>query len=474
MINTAGSVTTNTADAELWQTATAVLNANWSGDYTVPSRTLYPHQWSWDAAFVSIGLAHIAPERAWRDLRSLFAAQWPDGRVPHIVFDPGIAERDYFPGPTFWTGPASPAGPPVPGGPTVGDGVRVPAGPGRPGGLTGPERRRAAGTTGIVQPPVHAVAAWEIYRRDPGGTAEAELRWLYPRLVAQQDYLAGARDAGGAGLTSIVHPWESGLDNSPAWDEALAAVPGAPELLSTYGRRDIQVSAAEHRPTDKDYARYLAIAAAYRDGGYQDADPADRQPFLVECPGFNALCGAAELALARIAEVVGADPAGHLARASAITRTLVDRLYEPATGMFHALDVHTGRLSPARCVNGLVPLVLPDLPATQVAALVDAAESARFGVTDRMPVASYDRTAADFDSLRYWRGPVWINMNWLLWRGLRAHGRGSVAGTLRTAMLNLVRRSGCYEYFHAGNGQGIGSPAFSWTAALTLDLLADG
>ena len=99
-----------------------------------PPGGLYPHQWSWDAAFIAIGLAYVNPTRAWRDLRSLFEAQWPDGRVPHIVFDPATAEDDYFPGPGFWD---------------------VPAYGGRP----------ARGSTGLVQPPLHAVAAWEVYRR---------------------------------------------------------------------------------------------------------------------------------------------------------------------------------------------------------------------------------------------------------------------------------------------------------------------
>jgi hypothetical protein len=120
--------------AELWNSAARVLETNWSGGHMVPSRRLYPHQWSWDAAFIAIGLAYVNPTRAWRDLRSLFEAQWPDGRVPHIVFDPATAEDDYFPGPAFWNVP-------------------------------GYRNRPARGSTGIVQPPMHAVAAWDVYRR---------------------------------------------------------------------------------------------------------------------------------------------------------------------------------------------------------------------------------------------------------------------------------------------------------------------
>ena len=61
---------------------------------TGPNRAprLYPHQWSWDSAFIAIGLAHIDAERALRELETLFAAQWADGRVPHIVFNPASGD----------------------------------------------------------------------------------------------------------------------------------------------------------------------------------------------------------------------------------------------------------------------------------------------------------------------------------------------------------------------------------------------
>jgi hypothetical protein len=436
--------------ADLWNSAVRVLDTNWSDDHVVPSRGLYPHQWSWDAAFIAVGLAYVNPTRAWRDLRSLFEAQWPDGRVPHIVFDPRTAENDYFPGPGFWD---------------------VPAYGGRP----------ARGSTGLVQPPLHAVAAWEVYRRAAShGVACARaagdhLAWLYPRLVAQQEYLTGRRDAGGDGLVSIVHPWESGLDNSPSWDAALAAVPADLTLLRRFRRRDIENAATAHRPTDLDYARYVGLVVDYRDSGYADTDLAHRHGFVVECPSFNAILAAAELALARIAGVVGADPGQHRQRAKRITTAISAHLFDPRTRTFRSRDVRTRTLSPARCVNGLMPLLLPDLPTGQVGAIMAEARSPRFGLPARtgLPVPSYDRTAPDFDPLRYWRGPIWINANWLLRRGMLMHGYHDEAEELRTAMIRLVHTSGHFEYYHPDTGAGIGAPTFSWTAALSLDLLAD-
>jgi hypothetical protein len=436
--------------ADLWNSAARVLDTNWSGDHMVPSRGLYPHQWSWDAAFIAVGLAYVNPTRAWRDLRSLFEAQWPDGRVPHIVFDPRTAEDDYFPGPGFWD---------------------VPAYGGRP----------ARGSTGLVQPPLHAVAAWEVYRRAASHGAAcaheagAQLAWLYPRLVAQQEYLTRRRDVSGDGLVSIVHPWESGLDNSPSWDSALAAVPADLTLLDRHRRRDIKNADPAHRPTDLDYARYVGLVAGYRDGGYSDTGLAQRHDFVVECPSFNAIVAAAELALAHIAGVVGADPARHRRRARRITAAISTQLFDPRTQTFRSRDVLTRTLSPARCINGLMPLLLPELPTGQAEAIMAEARSVRFGLPERtgLPLPSYDRTAPDFDPLRYWRGPAWINVNWLLRRGMLVQGYFGEAEDLRTAMIRLVHRSGHFEYYHPETGAGIGAPVFSWTAALSLDLLAD-
>jgi hypothetical protein len=68
--------------------ARAVLDFNWTGEYTMPGPRLYPHQWSWDAAFIAIGYSHYDQERATRGLRHLFEAQWKNGLLPQLVFNP--------------------------------------------------------------------------------------------------------------------------------------------------------------------------------------------------------------------------------------------------------------------------------------------------------------------------------------------------------------------------------------------------
>lgn len=421
--------------ADLDRGARRVLVANWRRHATVPAARLYPHQWSWDSAFVAIGSRHLSPARAQRELESLFGAQWRDGRVPHIVFDPHVHADAYFPGPSFWRSAAAPGAPPVP-------------------------------TSGIVQPPAHALAAWLTYRADPAAArARGFLPRIYPRLVAWHRYLSTRRDLTGSGLMAVVHPWESGMDNSPAWDVPLSRITPVP--AGEYTRRDLTHAAAAERPTGDDYGRYVRLARDYRDAGYADTPPV--HAFAVEDPLCNALLAAGEHALASMAGELGADPGPHRAAAGRITAALVASLYDTSAGIFFARDAHTGAHLRSYSVSGLLPLVVPGLPvATE---LVKTALGDRFALDRACPLPSYDLTAADHDPGRYWRGPGWMNTSWLFWYGLRVHDEPQLADDLRGRLLDRVRDAGFREYFDPLTGTGHGAGDFSWTAALTLDLI---
>ncbi|WP_416985013.1 MGH1-like glycoside hydrolase domain-containing protein [Streptomyces sp. T028] len=420
--------------------AVRVLEDNWTGSSTVPSRRLYPHQWSWDSAFVAIGLRHVSPLRAQTELETLLAAQWGDGRIPHIVFNPSVPLDAYFPSPDFWRSSTA----------------------GRAAGAP-----RTVQTSGIVQPPVHALAAWLVHRADPGlSRARGFLARVYPRLAAWHRYLLHRRDLGGGGLVSVVHPWEQGMDNAPSWDAPLARV--APAPARSFRRADLDHGAAEDRPTDLDYGRYVRLAADYRDAGYADGSGG----FAVEDPSFNALLIASEHALARIARELGATATARHARAQRLTAALVERLWDPTEGMFFCRDVHGGGLVRERGVSGLVPLLLPDLPREVVAAVVRTLRGPHFGVgTTTRLVPSYDLLGEAFDPHRYWRGPAWFNTAWLLERGLRLHGHLADADALRAAVLDTALTSDFAEYVDPYTGEACGATGFSWTAALTLDLL---
>ncbi|GEC05930.1 hypothetical protein SSP24_35850 [Streptomyces spinoverrucosus] len=416
--------------------AERVLAGNWTGTSTVPSRGLYPHQWSWDSGFIAIGLRHVSPLRAQIELETLLAAQWGDGRIPHIVFNASVPLDAYFPSPDFWRSSTA----------------------GRAAGAP-----RTVQTSGIVQPPVHALAAWLVHCADPGlSRARGFLAGVYPRLAAWHRYLLHRRDLGGAGLASVVHPWEQGMDNSPCWDAPLARITPAP--ARSFRRADLDHGAPEDRPTDLDYGRYVRLATDYRERGYADGV----SDFAVEDPAFNALLIASEHALARIARELGATGTARHARAERLTGVLIERLWDRAAGMFFCRDLRNGELIPERSVSGLIPLLLPTLPRNITAALVRTLDGPHFGA--RL-VPSYDLLGEAFDPHRYWRGPAWFNTNWLVERGLRVRGDTERADVLRDAMLDTADTSGFAEYVDPHTGEACGATGFSWTAALTLDLL---
>ncbi|MFD8154650.1 trehalase family glycosidase [Streptomyces sp. NPDC059720] len=422
--------------------AARVLLDNWTGTSTVPSRTLYPHQWSWDSAFVAIGLRHLSARRAQRELESLLAGQWADGRVPHIVFNSDLPHGAYFPSPDFWQ--SSRAG-------------RAAGAP------TTPE------TSGIVQPPVHALAAWLVHRADPELSARRGfLARVLPRLQAWHDYLLTRRDLGGGGLAAVVHPWEPGMDNSPCWDRALTRV--EPAASSMFRRADLQHGHPADRPTDLDYGRYVRLAADYRAAGYDDRTA--RHAFALEDPAFNALLIVSELALADLARALDRPHRHHRERAGLLTRRLVTRLWDGAAGQFLVRDLASDTLVTERGVTGLIPLVVPHLPREIATRLCATLASEHFTAPGTRLVPSYDLTGRAFDPARYWRGPAWFNTAWLVHHGLRTHGRHAHAEELRVGFLEQAGRTGFAEYVDPVTGAGRGARRFSWTAALTLDLLS--
>jgi hypothetical protein len=436
---------TTSQRSRLIRDAVAVLDRNWRGDHTVPSGELYPHQWSWDTAFIAIGRSWFDQRRAQQELEHLFTGQWSNGMVPHIVFNPAVADDAYFPGPAFWHSERAPASP------------------------------RDVATSGITQPPLHARAVLEVVRQAvDADAARGFVERIYPRLAAQHAFLLEVRDVAGHGLAAIVHPWESGMDNSPAWDHDVDDLHIPPDAVPDDQRRDTEHADARDRPDDATYDRFVYLAARYRDAGYSDADLAATCPFLVEDPLFNSVLLWSLDAMSELAELVGDDPTPHGRAADRVRAALRARLWDPVAGRYCARDVAADRRSPEDTITSLMPVLDPMLPAPMVDAITGVLDSPEFRPSadpDHFMAPSFDLAARGFDPRQYWRGPIWINTDWLLWRGLRAHGRARIAAEIASSVIGLVRRSGWREYFDPFGGNGYGSTDFSWTAALTIDLL---
>ena len=83
-------------------------------------------------------------------------------------------------------------------------------------------------------------------------------------------------------------------------------------------------------------------------------------------------------------------------------------------------------------------------------------------------IPSFDPEHSRFDSKRYWRGPVWAIINYIVARGLAEYGFEREANRIRLDTREIIRGSGFYEYFDPICGSGAGGGHFAWTAAIWL------
>jgi hypothetical protein len=440
------------APPELRDRAAAVLRGNDAGAWTRASPHLYPHQWSWDSAFIAIGWAHLDVRRAIAELEHLLAAQWASGLVPHIVFRAGPG-HPYFPGPEWWDC-AVPQEPPAP-----------------------PLR-----TTGICQPPVHALALlriWQLTPQEHRPEIRARLRALYPRLVRWHRYLATHRDPEASGLVTTFHPWE-GTDNSPRWDRALARIEVADP--GPYTRLDeSELGDPSQRPTDWDYDRYLWLVGLLRKYRYDDAEIYRESPFLIKDVFFSAVLVAANAALLDLADVAGASDAdrGELARWLDRGRAGLAGCYDAESGLCTDYDVRAGEQIRLRTFAGFAPLFAGTADAGQRAAQLRLLDSGDFGGNPRLRWPLLPSTMPGeraFEPRNYWRGPVWPIINWLLWHALAGAGDAGAAsraaGLRRDSLAQIASGGDFAEYFEPFTGEPLGSPRQSWTAAVALDWLS--
>jgi hypothetical protein len=433
--------------------ATGVLRRNSVKSWTKPAPALYPHQWSWDSAFIALGLAHVDNQRATSELETLFKSQWATGKVPHIVFNSEAPPKSYFPDAERWSSSAL--------------SEDAPAG---------------SHTSGLCQPPVHAIAVlriWETSRHKDEPHAARARRFLeanYPRLFAWHRYLATARDPEGSGLVTIYHPWESGTDNSPRWDHALEAVEVGD--LPPYTRYDLQhVTDPSHRPTNAEYDRYLWLLEHLKGARYEESAIYDTHPFLVKDVLFSAILVAANEALLEIAEAVGAPGEERTLIEGWIERGRkgLERRWDPELGLCVDYDLLAGEPLRVRTVAGFAPLIAGGLSRERLGSLLATLDSPAFagheGLRWRLPPSTSPEEPG-FHPRSYWRGPVWPVANWLLWWSLIRAGERDPAARMRRETLGQLAEGGFAEYFEPFTGEPLGSAEQSWTAAVALDMLA--
>lgn len=430
--------------------AAYLLRGNDLGTMTSAAPRLYPHMWSWDAAFVAVGLAALSVERAIVELDTLFSAQWSNGMIPHIVFAPGV--DGYFPGPQRWAcrelAAAAPAG---------------------------------CDTSGIIQPPVHAIAVQRILDRartsgrSTRAGAESFLDRRWDDLMRWHRWLAEARDPDQHGRITIYHGWESGMDNSPRWDPAYAGVVAGE--MPDYQRADTDIIGdPSQRPSDGEYQRYLWLLEEMKAVRYDDRLLPTAMSFAVEDVFVSAMFSVACEVLANIGE-------DHK-RPNADVRDLYDWAdrfragvlftSDERTGAASDFDVRTGSWISTETVAQFAPLLCGGLPHQQERALLKLFEGPRFCSHPDLRfglIPSTSPVSKDFRPREYWRGPVWPVLNWLFSWAFARRGWAERSVLLRREGLRQVADGSFAEYYEPFTGEPLGSMQQSWTAAAVLDWL---
>jgi len=433
--------------SELVEQAKAVLTDNDRGLYTIPAHGIYPHQWLWDSCFIAIGWRHLDIERAKIEILSLLRGQWSNGMVPHMIMTPGKKQRMHSGVWDSWLNPFSP------------DDVA---------------------TSGISQPPMLAEAIVRIGEKLPLAERRSWYRQVWPGLLSYHQWLYNERDPHHEGLVLLIHPWETGLDNTPPWmaelDDHLrpwwirVLQKTKLEFIFSRLRHDTHYVPEHQRPTNVEALALFSVQRRLRRKAYDINKILDHTLFAIEDLTYNCILIRANEHLQQIAKTLRAEIPEELQKSMKRTPKTLEELWDPYTEQYYGRDFVTHRLLKEPSIAALMPLYAGTITQEHAALLVKTLENEHvFGPA--YPVPSTPLNSPWYDATRYWQGPTWINMNWLIIDGLRRYGFKDHADALTESTLELMQKHGFYEYFNPETGEPLGAHNFSWTAALAIDLI---
>lgn len=429
------------------QAKQVLLDNNRHDLYTVPAKGLYPHQWLWDSCFIAIGVRHYDVPRAQQEILSLLRGQWANGMVPNMVFSKTDKHRRDSNLWRSWQNPNAPD---------------------------------EVATSGITQPPMLAEAIVRIGEKLSTTERRSWYQKVFPSLVRYHEWLYRERDPHNEGLVLLVHPWESGFDNTPPWMHELhehslpfwVGVIRALKLDSVvnFFRRDVKFVPSEQRLSTIDILALYNVQRRLRRKAY-DIDRILRHAlFTIEDANFNAILIRANTHLKSIAKNIKEPLPDELVASMKKSESAFETLWDPYSGQYYSRNFTSHKLIKVPSIATLLPLYAGHISAERAAQLVKLLEHEDiFGAN--FPIPTVPQNSEWYNEMGYWQGPTWINTNWLIADGLRRYGYDKQADVIMTSSLALVEQSGSYEYFSAKSGEPAGATDFSWTAALTLDFL---
>ncbi len=268
-----------------------------------------------------------------------------------------------------------------------------------------------AGEADVTKPPLIAWTALKLYERSGNRDFLDE---LYEPLCRWNRWWFEHNDDDHDGIVQYNHGFSSGLDDSPLWDE------GVP----------------------------------------------------VESPELNTYLVMQMDSLARIAEILNLQDDAPMwrARADELAQKIIAHFWDEDAGVFWATHDH----KPIRVLTpfNLYPLLTGRMPRAINDRLIAHLTNPNEFWT-RYPIPTVARNDPKCDPNQMWRGPTWVNINYLFIEGLARAGYPDLARELRAKTLELLmRHNDIYEYYNPDTGDPPPHAAsvFGWSSAVFVDL----
>lgn len=364
-------------------------------------------------------------QRAVNEILSILESQWGNGMIPQIRFVGG--QGGYSPDAKEWGVSRKTSG------------------------------NAAHDTSGITQPPVLGYSLRKMVEKARNREAMLdEVDRIYDRVNEYHAFLLRERDPGREFLVSAVHPWETGTDDSPCFDEPISR---ARAFLEEGGveqrigkRKDTDSVSGKYRPTAGHYDCFGRLIGFFLTKGYRQADILRDSPFVVQDVLFNSIFAASVKSLSALAGELavryrGTPKEAHYrgeeernARLDENVRAAIrTKLYDRQSALFYSFDVAAGKHLKVDTIHSLCPLFggcATEEQAERIREKMLCREE--FRTETVLPTVS--RKMPAFDPLRYWRGPVWPVTNWLLHEGLKNYD-GKMAEALRLSTIRTIEQN---------------------------------
>jgi glycogen debranching enzyme len=278
----------------------------------------------------------------------------------------------------------------------------------------------------------------------------------------------------------LIHPWETGLDNTPPWmselhDHQMALWIRAVDTLKlgwffNLFRQDTKTVPAGQRMNIIDGMGLFSTQRRLRRKNYDIRRILAHSLFTIEDVTYNSILIRANHRLREIAKFIKKDLPDDLLESMKKTESSLEALWDPYSSQYYSREFISHRLLKVPSIGTLMPLYAGSITKERAKQLVKLLEDEHlFG--PNFPVPTVPVNSDWFNPARYWQGPTWVNTNWMIIDGLERYGFRDHAAALREVTLDLVRNAGFNEYFNPLDGRAEGAENFSWTAALTIDLL---